>query len=213
MENLYHQTNALLEKIRFDFSKLERCMNESEAQPLFQSIHQQMILANDSFHQLDILVNKKPATERHIARQRVDNLKRDYQGMNVGLDAIQSRLTTKWRANAEREELLTQRFRPNETSVNIADSEILLNDRLRQSHSAVDDMIAQGSAVLESLKLQHMNLHGVKRKILDVGQTLGLSGTTLRMIEKRLDEDWLIFVIGAILFIVFMFIFYRWWRG
>ena len=43
---------------------------------------------------------------------------------------------------------------------------------MKSSHRAIDDMISQGSSILDSLKNQHMNLKGVRRKIIDVGQTV-----------------------------------------
>lgn len=43
---------------------------------------------------------------------------------------------------------------------------------MQNSHRAIDDMIAQGSSILGSLQTQHMSLKGVRRKIIDVGQTV-----------------------------------------
>ncbi|KAH7728010.1 membrin [Aphelenchoides avenae] len=213
MEALYQQTNSQLQQLQFTLGRLEQCSNESEAQPLFQSAHQQMETINGNCRQLDNYVHKVPPTRRSTAKQRVDQLKYDCQSVNSAIGALQMRLTNKWRAMSEREELLTQRFKPNETHLTVEDTELLVNDRLRQSHNAVDDLIAQGTAVLSSIRSQGMNLHGVKRKVLDIGQTLGLSSTTLRMIEKRLDEDWWVFIVGCILVLIFMYCFYRFWKG
>lgn len=113
------------------------------------------------------------------------------------------RMTSKWRAIAEREELLTQRyfkfikkskkfcrlnwihsfqshlplvyfrFRPNDTTrVSIEDCELFLHDRLQSSHSAVDELISHGSAILEQIRSQGIGLRGIKRKVLDIGQTV-----------------------------------------
>ena len=88
-----------------------------------------------------------------------------------------------------------------------------MNDRLQHSNRAVDDLISQGVNVLSGLRDQHMNLRGVRRKMLDIGSQLGLSNTTLQMIDKRVREDWLIFVIGCIFVCIFMYVFYRFWKG
>ena len=66
---------------------------------------------------------------------------------------------------------------------------------------------------LNSLRSQHMNIRGFRRKILDTMQNLGLSGTTLKMVEKRLEEDWLIFLVLCILSLIFMYSFYRYWKS
>lgn len=93
------------------------------------------------------------------------------------------------------------------------DHELQMNDRLSSSNRQVDDLIGQGVAVLESLRSQHMNLRGVRRKILDVGAALGLSNTTLQMIDRRVREDWLVFLVGCIVCLIFMYAFYRFWKG
>lgn len=147
-------------------------------------------------------------------RIKVDQLKTDSQNVHYAISAIFTRLSVKWRAASEREELLHQRFRPNEsTTLSMEDHELQMNDRLSSSNRQVDDLIGQGVAVLESLRSQHMNLRGVRRKILDVGAALGLSNTTLQMIDRRVREDWLVFLVGCIVCLIFMYAFYRFWKG
>uniref|UniRef100_A0A0M3ILW2 Golgi SNAP receptor complex member 2 n=1 Tax=Ascaris lumbricoides TaxID=6252 RepID=A0A0M3ILW2_ASCLU len=149
---------------------------------------------------LDLLVDKEPPTRRRHQRYKVDQLKFDCQSIHSAVSTIHLRLTNKWREMSEREELLTR-------------SELLLNDRLHSSNTAVDELISHGTAVLEQIRSQGFNLRGVKRKILDIGQQLGLSSTTLRMIERRVSEDWIIFIIGCIVVLTFMYVFYRFWKG
>uniref|UniRef100_A0A0K0D2Q3 Golgi SNAP receptor complex member 2 n=1 Tax=Angiostrongylus cantonensis TaxID=6313 RepID=A0A0K0D2Q3_ANGCA len=163
---------------------------------------------------LGILVNKESAARRHIVRLKVDQLKNDSQNIHYAMASIYSNLTAKWKAASEREELLHQRFRTNEsTRLTLDDHELQMNDRLNSSNRHVDDLISQGVAVLENLRSQHMNLRGIRRKILDIGAALGLSSTTLQMIERRVSEDWLIFVVGCIVTLIFMYAFYRFWKG
>lgn len=57
--------------------------------------------------------------------------------------------------------------------VEIGDGELQLHDRLKSSHSAVDDLINHGSAVLEQIRMQGMGLRGVKRKVLEIGNQVG----------------------------------------
>jgi hypothetical protein len=45
-----------------------------------------------------------------------------------------------------------------------------VHDKLKESHSAIDDLLAQGGAILGSLRGQQQNLHGMRRKALDIGQ-------------------------------------------
>lgn len=65
------------------------------------------------------------------------------------------------------------RFRPNDTThVQIEDSELFFHDHLQSSHTAVDELISHGSAILEQIRSQGMGLRGIKRKVLDIGQTV-----------------------------------------
>uniref|UniRef100_A0A0N4Z0N8 Golgi SNAP receptor complex member 2 n=1 Tax=Parastrongyloides trichosuri TaxID=131310 RepID=A0A0N4Z0N8_PARTI len=214
METLHNETYGNLQFIHQNLAKLEYCRNENEAQEVFRAIYDTLDIVEKSLSRLDILVSKEPPQRRRNTKYKIDQLKYDVQSVNSSLTSIQTRLTNKWRAVSEREELLNQRFTPNEAiSLSIDDHELQINDRLHKSHRGIDDLIDQGSAVLEQIRLQGINLRGVKRKILDIGSTLGLSTTTLRMIEKRLDEDWYVFVIGLICCIIFMYCFYRWWQN
>uniref|UniRef100_A0A0N5CD05 Golgi SNAP receptor complex member 2 n=1 Tax=Strongyloides papillosus TaxID=174720 RepID=A0A0N5CD05_STREA len=213
MEILYNETYGNLQFIHQNLARLEYCKNENDAQEVYRAIYDTLDIVGKSISRLDILLSKEPPQRRRNVKHKIDQLKYDVQSVNSSLNSLQLRLTSKWRAASEREELLNQRFTANEpVALNIDDNELQVNDRLLNSHRGLDDLIDQGSAILEQIKLQGLNLRGVKRKILDIGSTLGLSGTTLRMIEKRLDEDWYVFVIGCICCIVFMYTFYRWWH-
>lgn len=50
-------------------------------------------------------------------------------------------------------------------------------------------MLRTGSGILESLRDQRNTLKGAQRRIMDIANTLGLSNTTMRLIERRAHED------------------------
>jgi len=199
--------------MHFHLQQLEQSTNENQAQPIFQTVHEKLEKFKVDLDYLDRLVGKEPPVRRRTARYRHEQLKFDYNSLESAVSHLQVRLTAKWRSMAEREELLTRRFKPNETQLDFEDTELLVNDKIHQSHSSIDELLAQGSAVLGSLRSQHMNIRGFRRKLLDTMQTLGLSGTTIRMIEKRLEEDWLIFLVLCVLSLIFMYAFYRYWTS
>ncbi|CAI2357616.1 unnamed protein product [Caenorhabditis sp. 36 PRJEB53466] len=213
MEQLYQNTNWLLQKVQHELARLEGSQNEQAAQLIVQVIYGDVSKLKENCQTLDTYVSREQPARRQAARMRVDQLRTDVQRVDMAVSAIHTRMTQRWRAASERDELLTQRYRPNDTSLSIGDHELQLNDRLQSSHNHLDDLLNQGSAVLESLKMQHLNLRGVRRKIMDVGQALGLSNSTLQVIDRRVREDWLIFVIGCIVCCIFMYAFYRFWRG
>lgn len=113
----------------------------------------------------------------------------------------------------EREQLLNRRFTANsDTSIDI-DYSLQHHQSMNNAHRGVDDMLFTGHGVLESLKSQRDRLKGAHRRILDIGNTLGLSNHTMKLIEKRLTEDKYVLYAGmaitslVILLLIYYFIF------
>ncbi|GMR33319.1 hypothetical protein PMAYCL1PPCAC_03514, partial [Pristionchus mayeri] len=213
MERLYQETHVLLQQVHFAMSRFEHAKDESDGQTLSRAVYDQLKSLDEHTARLDLYVNKEPPARRHTVRMKVDGIKSEVQQANLAMNALHSRLTTKWRAAAERDELMSTRFRPNETSLMMEDHELQMNHRLTSSNRHVDDLISQGQSVLDSLHSQHANLRGIKGRFRDVGARLGLSNTTMSMIERRVKEDYMILGVGCIVVLIFMYAFYRFWHG
>ncbi|KAJ0163108.1 Protein transport protein bos1 [Colletotrichum tanaceti] len=71
------------------------------------------------------------------------------------------------------------------------------------TNSALDEYIARGQAVLGDLGTQREMLKNTQKRLYSVGNTLGISGDTIRMIERRAKEDKWIFWAGVIIFFLF----------
>lgn len=71
-------------------------------------------------------------------------------------------------------------------------------------------MLSTGHSTLESLRSQRDRLKGVQKIILNMGNTLGLSNHTMKIIEKRISEDKYVLYIGMVvtLLVIFIFIYY-----
>lgn len=70
-----------------------------------------------------------------------------------------------------------------------------------------------GSTILESLRSQRYTLKGAHRRVVDMANTLGLSNTTMRLIERRISEDKLILIGGmlvTILIIILVVVYVAW---
>lgn len=89
------------------------------------------------------------------------------------------------------------------------------HDEMRESHAfreqnffsntnqALDDYIARGQAVLGDLGHQREMLKGTQKRLYSVANTLGVSGDTIRMVERRAREDKWIFFAGVVVFFLF----------
>ncbi|GMT34094.1 hypothetical protein PFISCL1PPCAC_25391, partial [Pristionchus fissidentatus] len=213
MERLYQETHVLLQQTHFAMGHFEQARNESEGQNLARGVYEQLRSLDEHIGRLDVFVSKEPATRRHTVRMKVDGIKSEVRAAHLAMNSLHSRITTRWRAAADREELMSTRFRPNETSLTMEDHELQMNHRLVGSNRSVDDLLSQGQAVLDNLHAQHSSLRGVKRRFMDVGARLGLSNTTMSMIERRVSEDYMILIAGCIVTLIFMYAFYRFWHG
>lgn len=71
------------------------------------------------------------------------------------------------------------------------------------TNTALDEYIARGQAVLGDLGTQRDMLKNTQRRLYSVANTLGVSGDTIRMIERRAKQDKWIFWAGVVVFFGF----------
>ena len=74
---------------------------------------------------------------------------------------------------------------------------------LDQTSSTLDEYLERGRAVLGDLGQQREVLKGTQRRLYSVGTTLGISGDTFRMVERRARQDKWVFGGGVVAFVVF----------
>ncbi|KAI5456984.1 hypothetical protein BGZ63DRAFT_408449 [Mariannaea sp. PMI_226] len=71
------------------------------------------------------------------------------------------------------------------------------------TNNALDEYIMRGQAVLGDLGQQREMLKSTQKRLYSVANTLGISGDTIRMVERRAREDKWIFFAGVIVFFLF----------
>ncbi|OAL47720.1 v-SNARE protein-like protein Bos1 [Pyrenochaeta sp. DS3sAY3a] len=67
----------------------------------------------------------------------------------------------------------------------------------------LDEFLDRGRAVLGDLGQQREMLKGTQRRLYSVANTLGISGDTIRMVERRAKQDKWIFYAGVVVFFLF----------
>lgn len=136
---------------------------------------------------------------------RVDQLKYDSKHLQAALASSQQRRLRKQALANEREELLSRRFAPNPdvTAINI-DYALQHQNSLQNANRGVDEMLHTGANALESLRSQRLTLKGAHRRIIDMANTLGLSTHTMKLIERRARQDWVVFTGGVVITLVVM---------
>lgn len=159
---------------------------------------------------MDVLLYKVPATQRPNAKMRVDQLKYDIRHLQAALQSWQNKKQRREMERNEREQLLSRRFTSNtETSIEM-DYSLQHHNQMQGAHRGVDDMLMSGSSILDNLRYQGEKLKGAKDRIISIGNTLGLSNHTMRVIEKRISEDKYVLYggMGVTLFVILLVIYY-----
>lgn len=139
---------------------------------------------------------------RQNAKMRVDQLKYDSRHLSAAFSTWKQQVQKIETEKAEREALLSTKFTTN-TYVDIpVDHNSQYTNSLKNSVSGVDNLLQHGSGIIESLRSQRMTLKGAHRRLIDIGNTLGLSNTTMRLIEQRASQDCFILVGGMIVTVI-----------
>jgi len=209
MDSMYHQTNKLQQEVQDNFVLLEKSSGQT-AEKLEQIIQARIDQITSNCEILARLADKELAPRKANAKLKVDQLKYDCQHLQAALRNLQHRRFTREREVQEREDLLARRFTTNDQVTSIAmDYEMQMNNSVHNAHRGVDDLIDSGGNILSNLRGQRHTLKGVHKKILDVANTLGLSNTVMRLIERRTVQDKFILYGGMVVTLVIMFMLYK----
>lgn len=211
MEALYHQTNKLVQDVGRELGRLER-VREDTAVKVETEVQAQLDHIISNCERLDILVTKEPVTRRANAKMRVDQLKYDCQQVQAALRNLQHKRYMRAQEEQEREALLSRTFTPNDhndaTSIYI-DPALQHHSKMTEAHSRMDELLDSGASILHGLRDQRGVLKGVHRKVLDMANMLGLSGTVMRLIERRTSQDKIIMVVGMVVTCIVMYVVWR----
>lgn len=168
-------------------------------------------------HQLDTLetlLHKETPAQREIWRRKILELREDASSIRRQGEYYHRMANANVQVQKEREELLTRRKRRNQV---VSDSsEKALQDyaeegiSLASSQNMVGELLSTGQAQLNSLIDQRRRMRGVKRVVLNIGNALGLSNRTMRMIEKRNEHDLYLVLFG--MFVTCIVIYFVWFR-
>ncbi|KAF1850483.1 v-SNARE protein-like protein Bos1 [Cucurbitaria berberidis CBS 394.84] len=77
------------------------------------------------------------------------------------------------------------------------------NTFFNKTSEQLDEFLDRGRAVLGDLGQQREMLKGTQRRLYSVANTLGISGDTIRMVERRAKQDKWIFWAGVVVFFLF----------
>lgn len=163
--------------------------------------------------QLDLLENlthKETPSQREIWKRKILELREDATSIRRQGEHYDRMVSAGIRQRRERDELLARRRRNRGGGENPDEMQQLTEeaDSLASSQGMVNELLASGQASLNSLVGQRQRMRWVNRKMLDIGNKIGLSNSTMRMIERRDATDaYLVFggMIVTLLVIYFLY--------
>ena len=155
---------------------------------------------------LRTLVNNEAPQAREIWVVKIESLSSDHSEMVNQMNQIEEKERASYNYRREREGLFGgggAYRRDNMSAMGELAEEGASTDR---SNRMVNEIIATGSATMDSLLTQRDRLKGVRRMVLDMGTLLGLSDSTMRLIERRDVVDRWIVVGGMMLTLFILFL-------
>ncbi|GAB5364408.1 hypothetical protein AAMO2058_000967500 [Amorphochlora amoebiformis] len=188
-----------LESGLFDQKLYEKC--SSDARELGNKIQYLMILAQ----------SEGPG-RREMWVGRIDGLSGIHMGIEKSLNRMESKYQQRTRSKRLREQLMgspeDQELR--QKRYNAYQTYQQNKESLHNSNREADRILETGRATLENLRNQGNILKSAHRKMLDVANTLGLSGSLIKMIERRENVDrFLVYAgMGVSLTVLFLLYYY-----
>lgn len=162
---------------------------------------------------MEQLVHRETPGQREVWKRKILELQEDARSIRRQGEQYDRMIHANVRQQRERDELLTRRRKRHG---NHNDEEQDLNhladeaQSLRQSTVMVDELITTGAGALTGLVDQRQRMRGVKRLVLDMGKRLGLTNSTLRIIERRdITDAYLVFAGIIVTCIVIYFCYFH----
>jgi Golgi SNAP receptor complex protein 2 len=160
---------------------------------------------------MEQLVLRETPAQREVWKRKIVELRDDATSIRRQGEHFDRIVNNNVRHQKERDEVLTRRRQRKVVSskeerdlTNLADE----GQSWQQSSYMVDDMLANGENQLNSLVEQRQRLRGVTRFLGQIGDRLGISNSTMRIIERRDITD-AYFVFGGM--VVTMIVIYFVW--
>jgi Golgi SNAP receptor complex protein 2 len=152
---------------------------------------------------LETLLNKELPAQREIWNRKIVELREDASSTRR-----QGQLYDRMVSSGN--ELMARRRKNRTNNGDVDEMQQLTEegDSLMTSHNMMNDLLASGQASLSSLVGQRQRMRWVSRKMYDIGNKIGLSNSTMRMIERRDATDaYLVFggMIVTLLVIYFLY--------
>lgn len=162
---------------------------------------------------MEQLVHRETPAQREVWKRKILELREDALSIRRQGDQYDRMVHANVRQQNERAELLTRRRRSRQGGGTTTDEQDLnhLADEaqsLHQSTLMVDDLMTTGAGALNGLVDQRQRMRGVRRIVMNMGNRLGLTNSTMRIIERRDITDAYLVLAGIVVTCIVIYVCY-----
>ncbi|OIW04202.1 hypothetical protein TanjilG_00762 [Lupinus angustifolius] len=208
LSEIYQSAKKLLMKTRDGLERVERGeLSSSDSVQNDISQIQSLCIQMDRFWR-SISVK----SHRDLWKRKVEQIAEEAESLKESLDKYNLRNQKRMTEAKERAELLRRVNGDSSHVLRIFDEEEQAMQSVRTSARELENANAVGEAILSTIHGQRERLKSAHRKALDVLNTVGISNSVLRLIERRNRVDQWIKYAGMLLTIIFVFAFVLWRR-
>ncbi|KAM1634453.1 hypothetical protein TB1_026937 [Malus domestica] len=216
LSEIYQSAKKVLLRTRDGLERLERSEHAGggiDSPDLSTSVKRDISQIQSLCAEMDRLWRSVGAkSQRDLWKRKVEQIAEEAQSLKDSLDRYDARNQKRATEARERAELLGRANGDGAHVMRIFDEEAQARDSVRNSARMLEETNATGEAILRKYAEQREFLKRAQRKALDVLNTVGLSNSVLKLIERRNRVDQWIKYAGMILTVVVLFLIWRWRR-
>eukprot|EP01117_Protostelium_nocturnum_P020059 TRINITY_DN8866_c0_g1_i1.p1 TRINITY_DN8866_c0_g1~~TRINITY_DN8866_c0_g1_i1.p1 ORF type:complete len:217 (-),score=74.99 TRINITY_DN8866_c0_g1_i1:191-841(-) len=154
---------------------------------------------------LETQIDSQPPAKKELWRIRVKQLSDECRSLRSSLSNYLQERYKKTKQEEERNQLFERRTAKAGGGSNLATIQ-KEGDSLETSIHMVSDLQQSGMAILEGINSQNDLIRNIQKKVYDVGISIGLSKSVMRVIERKIFVDRLIIYGGMVLTLIFIFV-------
>mmetsp|Transcript_17435 Transcript_17435/g.37659 ORF Transcript_17435/g.37659 Transcript_17435/m.37659 type:complete len:210 (-) Transcript_17435:2236-2865(-) len=164
--------------------------------------------------QLDLMENlaqRETPAQREGWKHKILQVREDGQSIRRQGEHYDRMVSSGIRQRRERDDLFTRRRKNRTNGGGGADEMQQLTqeaDSLQNSHGMMNQLLDSGQANLSGLVEQRSRMRGVNKAMFDIGNKIGLSNSTMRMIERRDASDAYLVLGGMIVTLLVIYFLY-----
>ncbi|KAK9823145.1 hypothetical protein WJX72_000581 [[Myrmecia] bisecta] len=216
LTSLQKSARSLILSLREGIEQLEQASSSGHSTGLANTLEKKLADLQRTSREMDNIwrmqVVRESADKRDLWKRKVELVVEEEEALSLALHKHTHRQRRRQVEDQERYELLERRGNAS-TSWQVGDGDTApLQGYVQNSKRALEEAFQTGTQVLTNMAGQRERLKSAQRKMLDVLNSVGLSDSLLRVIERRQKSDNYITYGGMVLTLVLLIGLWWWLR-